>query len=207
MNVHSIRHLPSPECDVVVIGGGPAGAATAIALARTRRSIVVIEKSRYEQPRIGETLPPAARPLLVELTVWESFLGAGHLSSPGVLSAWGDEELYRDSLHLQSLRARLASRSATIRCHVGACRAAVRRIPLSRRPSHLVPAARRPWLAGRVHIRRRLCGAAASNPRQTLGGCHGTRGGAGAPTRGQAAQRRSAGRTRRSAGRSPRERP
>jgi flavin-dependent dehydrogenase len=30
----------------------------------------------------------------VELAVWELFLAAGHLPSPGVLSVWGEEELY-----------------------------------------------------------------------------------------------------------------
>ena len=85
---------PPPECDVAVLGGGPAGAAAAITLARTGRSVVVIEKSHYEQSRIGETLVPAARPLLVRLAVWEPFLAAGHLPSPGVLSVWGEDELY-----------------------------------------------------------------------------------------------------------------
>ena len=56
---------------------------------------MVIEKSHYEQARIGETLPPAARPLLMRLAVWEPFLAAGHLPSPGVLSVWGDDELYQ----------------------------------------------------------------------------------------------------------------
>jgi flavin-dependent dehydrogenase len=91
----SIRRRLWPECDVVVLGGGPAGAAAAITLARAGRLVVVIEKSRYDQSRVGETLPPAARPLLVALAVWEPFLAAGHLPSPGVSSAWGEAELYQ----------------------------------------------------------------------------------------------------------------
>jgi flavin-dependent dehydrogenase len=63
-------------------------------LARAGRSVVVIEKSQYEQPRIGETLPPSARTCLARLAILEPFLAAGHLSSPGVLSVWGEDELH-----------------------------------------------------------------------------------------------------------------
>ena len=55
---------------------------------------MVIEKSHYEQARIGETLPPTARRSLARLAVWEPFLAAGHLPSPGVQSVWGEDELY-----------------------------------------------------------------------------------------------------------------
>jgi flavin-dependent dehydrogenase len=96
MNASSDPHHRQSDCDVVVLGGGPAGAAAAITLARAGRSVVVIEKSHYEQARIGETLPPAARMWLAGLAVWEPFLAAGHLPSPGVLSVWGEEELYEN---------------------------------------------------------------------------------------------------------------
>ena len=53
--------------DVVVVGGGPAGSAAAIGLARRGATVVVLERTRYEEQRVGETLRPgdplvAARP-------------------------------------------------------------------------------------------------------------------------------------------------
>ena len=83
----------SKRFDVAIVGGGPAGAATAIALAAKGRSVVVIERSHYDAARIGETLPPRARLPLVRLGVWERFLQARHLPSPGTLAAWGAPEL------------------------------------------------------------------------------------------------------------------
>src|SRR5688572_11234517 len=79
--------------DVAIIGGGPAGTSSAIALARTGRSVAVLERSGYEEARIGETLPPEARVPLVRLGVWDRFLEQGHARSPGTASAWGREEL------------------------------------------------------------------------------------------------------------------
>ena len=79
--------------DAAVIGGGPAGASLAIALSRARRSVAVLERSGYEQPRIGETLPPEACVPLADLGVWDRFLEQRHVPSPGTASAWGQEEI------------------------------------------------------------------------------------------------------------------
>ncbi|HSF43660.1 MAG TPA: FAD-dependent monooxygenase [Thermoanaerobaculia bacterium] len=80
--------------DVLVAGGGPAGAATARALALAGWSTVVLDASGAG-PRAGETVPPEIRPLLAELGLWEKFLAQGHLPSAGNLSVWGGPDLAR----------------------------------------------------------------------------------------------------------------
>ncbi|PTL80268.1 tryptophan 7-halogenase [Vitiosangium sp. GDMCC 1.1324] len=86
--------------DVAVLGGGPAGTAVALALRRhTGHSVALIERSTYQEPRLGETLPPDSRTLLARLGVWEAFLQQGHLRSGGTCSNWGSETLgYNDHL-------------------------------------------------------------------------------------------------------------
>ena len=85
--------MPAPRgrlsvYDVVVAGAGPAGAATAHRLARTGRSVLVLERSRFARPRVGETLAPQVQPLLRELGVWERFGRTGPLPSWGTRSVW-----------------------------------------------------------------------------------------------------------------------
>lgn len=77
--------------DVAIVGGGPGGCATALSLRAfaPSLSIVLIEASRYDAPRIGETLPPPARALLEHLGVWESFLAQAHRPVYGTSSVWG----------------------------------------------------------------------------------------------------------------------
>jgi len=81
---------------VAVLGGGPAGAATVLALSHQGYSAIVIERSGYNGIRIGETLPPVVRPLLVELGVWSRFLAQKHSHSFGTRSAWGSGDLYNN---------------------------------------------------------------------------------------------------------------
>jgi flavin-dependent dehydrogenase len=82
--------------DVVVVGGGPAGSATAIALAHLGWSVTILERSHYKSTRIGETLPPEIKRSLIALRAWERFLADSPMESPGITAAWGHPELYEN---------------------------------------------------------------------------------------------------------------
>ena len=75
--------------DVAVLGGGPAGTASAIKLARLGREVIVIEQSKYDSPRAGETLPPHIKPILNELGVWHSFFATNPIPSFGIKKLLG----------------------------------------------------------------------------------------------------------------------
>ncbi|WP_241998169.1 MULTISPECIES: NAD(P)/FAD-dependent oxidoreductase [Kribbella] len=87
--------------DVVVVGGGPAGTATALRLASTGRSVALLERSHFDHPRVGETLAPAVQPLLRELGVWDRYCALRPLPSWGTRSIWDDPEPAEHS-HLAS---------------------------------------------------------------------------------------------------------
>ncbi len=59
------------ECDVLVIGGGPAGSTIATLLARQGRRVVMLEKDRHPRFHIGESLLPGNVGMLEELGVRE----------------------------------------------------------------------------------------------------------------------------------------
>lgn len=77
------------ELDAVVAGGGPAGATAARRLAQAGLRVVLTDASPSDEAKVGEALPPAARPVLHDLGLWEGFCEDGHLPCPGTDSAWG----------------------------------------------------------------------------------------------------------------------
>jgi hypothetical protein len=67
--------IGDPRHDVIIVGGDPAGAATALSLRSHAPdlSVAMIEQTNYHAMRIGETLPPLVQPLLERIGVWQAF--------------------------------------------------------------------------------------------------------------------------------------
>src|SRR5688572_16521968 len=80
------------DVDVFILGAGPAGCCAALNLAPFYRTLM-IDRSAMPKPRVGESLPPAANPLLKDMGLLDEFRGQGHLPYYGNRSRWGSEEL------------------------------------------------------------------------------------------------------------------
>lgn len=78
--------IPAAEsrCDVLVVGGGPAGSTVAALLARQGRRVVLLEKSHHPRFHIGESLLPANVPLFEQLGLRDAVAAIG-------VEKWGVE--------------------------------------------------------------------------------------------------------------------
>jgi len=65
------------ECDVAVIGGGPAGSTAAALLARRGYKVIALEKARHPRFHIGESLLPMNLPLFERLGVLDKVRALG----------------------------------------------------------------------------------------------------------------------------------
>jgi flavin-dependent dehydrogenase len=64
-------------CEVLVMGGGPAGSTAATLLARMGRKVILLEKARHPRFHIGESLLPMNLPLFERLGVLEKVAAMG----------------------------------------------------------------------------------------------------------------------------------
>lgn len=73
------------RADAIVVGGGPAGAATALGLARRGRRVVLLDRAAFPRPKAcGDCLSPEATRALERLRV----LDAVEAASPARLRGW-----------------------------------------------------------------------------------------------------------------------
>lgn len=86
------------EADVLILGGGPAGAVAALGLATQGFDVLVVEPRAEGEARIGEVLSGSAAPILSELGVWDGFVAQRHEPSHAVRSIWGEPNELERSL-------------------------------------------------------------------------------------------------------------
>src|SRR6266481_2599675 len=86
------------DCDVIVVGGGPGGAAVATALARRGRRVLVLEREAFPRFHIGESQLPWSRELWRELSLDDALACAGFVDKWGAtfITANGAVEQYAD---------------------------------------------------------------------------------------------------------------
>jgi clorobiocin biosynthesis protein Clo-hal len=78
------------QWDVVIVGGGPAGATAGGLLARRGYRVLIIEREKFPRYHIGESLVSGVMPVVHELGFEETRSRFGFVEKYGVTLLWGD---------------------------------------------------------------------------------------------------------------------
>ena len=78
---------------IAIIGGGPAGLFTAIALKQMKHEVLVLEAGTYTNQRVGEHLGAEARTFMKSLNIPNQIIENNSIGCTEIVGAWGQEEL------------------------------------------------------------------------------------------------------------------
>jgi flavin-dependent dehydrogenase len=78
--------------DLAIAGAGPAGSVLALLAARAHYRVLLVEKSLFDKPRLGETAPPELRPVLTRVGLEHLLQSPICRDAAEVLSVWGSDE-------------------------------------------------------------------------------------------------------------------
>ena len=78
---------------VIIVGAGPAGIATALTLTARGISNCIVEARLEPTRKLGEAIPPNAKPLLKKLGILHLVDGPEHIAYYGNKSCWGTNKL------------------------------------------------------------------------------------------------------------------
>lgn len=87
MNQTSLNSVPS-SCDVVVVGGGPAGSSAATHLAKSGVDVVLLERAEFPRNQVGESLIPHFWKFTDATGVSKKIEEEGFLSKSGGITVW-----------------------------------------------------------------------------------------------------------------------
>jgi flavin-dependent dehydrogenase len=91
--------MSGATCDVLIVGAGPAGSATAIALRQRGLRVQLIDDARAPGQRMGESLPAVAQVPLRELGLWDELVQQqAHRPSYLMRSSWAGQVLQRSAI-------------------------------------------------------------------------------------------------------------
>lgn len=81
--------MQAVECDVAVIGGGPAGSSLAALLRQNGYNVTLLERERFPRPHVGESMLPGVLFALAKTGALERVEKAGFTRKYGATYIWG----------------------------------------------------------------------------------------------------------------------